>query len=65
MLKSRQVKDIINQHIDKLIELKRRLILIAHERIQGVKTLEFTVKYELGFTKFGPRVSPHKFLLNE
>jgi hypothetical protein len=62
MLKLRQAQDIDNQHIDILIELKRRLILIAHERIQGVKTLEFTVKYELGFTKFCPRVSPHKFL---
>ena len=66
MMELRQVNDIKNQHIDILIELKRGLISIDHERFPRVKTLQFTVKYHLEFTKVDPSFT-HKvpLLLNE
>ena len=66
MMELRQARDIDNQHIDILIELKRRLILIDHERFPRVKTLQVTVKYLLGFTKVDPSFT-HKvpLLMNE
>ena len=66
MIELRQAQDKINQHIDILIELKRRLILIDHERFPRVKTLQVTVKYHLGFTKVDPSFT-HKvpLLMNE
>ena len=44
MLIERQVKDIINQHIDILIKLKGDLSLIKHEGIKGEKPLKNTGK---------------------
>ena len=66
MMELRQARDIDNQHIDILIELKRILILIDHERISRVKTLQVTVEYHLGFTKVDPSFT-HKvsLLMNE
>ena len=62
----RQARDIDNQHIDILIELKRGLILIDHERFPMVKALKVAVKYLLGFTKVDPSFT-HKVppLMNE
>ena len=65
MIELRQVNDIDNQHIDILIELKKGLILIDHERIQRVKTLQVTVKYHLGFTKVDPSFFTQSSSLNE
>ena len=65
MIELRQARDINDQHIDILIELKRRLISIDHERFPRVKTLQVTVKYLLGFTKVDPSFThkvPYKFL---
>ena len=66
MMELRQARDIDNQHIDILNELKIRLILIDHERFPRVKTLQVTVKYHLGFTKVDPSFT-HKVppLMNE
>ena len=66
MMELRQARDIDNQHIDILIELKRRLILIDHERFPRVKNIQVTVEYLLGFTKVDPSFT-HKvpLLMNE
>lgn len=36
--------------------IERGLILIEHERFQGVKTLENTVTNDLGFIRFDPSI---------